>query len=227
MIIDVIRPSASRPDLLKTTHEEFLKRAIWNGGFRFVLHEDVIEAKKSQRCIEFGLEQCYTVQISNPPVGQGESVHSLWKESKTDYIFHLEDDWLFIRDFDLNKAVSLMNNHPEVNQICYHKRPIMAEKGEFKKEQIDFDGQPLVLAPHFGLLPGLWRRSFFNDRWKTFPLSSNFGGEINMHLKGIGPSGEFRDHEWMKLHIGAYFWGKHGEDPFVQHLGIQSRRMGQ
>jgi len=229
MKIEVLRPSASRPDLLRRTHEEFLKRVHYSGGFLFGMHEDVLQINPSIEALQWAIKTGYFTMTDDPPVGQGNSLRRLILTAKSKYIFQFEDDWLFLRDIDLDQVIQIMEENPEVNQICFHKRPIMEMKGPFKKEQVSKSGFPLVVSPHWNFLPAVWRLSYIQPFFaESFGImNKNFAWQLNEMVKQIPGGAGFRDHEWMKANVGAYFFGKHGEETYIKHLGIVSARLGE
>ena len=220
-MIDVIRTSTSRPSLLEKSHYSFMNKVHYSDGFRFLLHEDVIKSEESIKCFLFAKNTGYKISLNLPPIGHGCSLQSLILFVNTKYFFALEDDWEFLRDIDLNLIVNLMENNPDINQITFHKRPIMGQKGNFEKRQIERDGINLVVSPHWNMLPSLCRTSFILPYF-TKPLAlldSNFVWTLNKQIKQLERIEDIRDCEWTQKNMGTYFFGKHGEGTFIFHLG--------
>jgi hypothetical protein len=107
----------------------------------------------------------------------------------------------------------------------------MERKGDFEKRQCAFSGIPLVLSPHWMFLPGIWRTSFikpfFENDARPFPKSSVFAWEFNRLVKKQENVNTFRDADWMQKNVGAYIYGSHGGGYFINHLGLNSARLGE
>ena len=222
-MIDIIRTSVSRPGILKKSHESFLQRVHYSGEFRFLLHEDVIKNEESIRCCNWAKENGYEVSVHYPPIGQGGSMCTLIDLVQTEFYLTLEDDWEFLRDIDLDPVEKLMKNNLDINQITWHKRPVMDHKGNFQKVHIVRDGIDLVVSPHWNMLPSLCRLSFIKPFFKDAidGIDPNFNWTLNAKIKGLPHTTTplMRDHEWVQQNMGTYFFGKHGEETFIFHLG--------
>jgi hypothetical protein len=183
--------------------------------------------------LEIAKNYGYVIASNEPPIGQGDSIKEILDKvprDKFQYVFNFEDDWEFIRGIPFDDMVKVMDENDDINQICLHKRPIMGEKYGFIKEQVEKSGFPLCVSPHWNFLPALWRMAFIYPKWKHFVRSSVFSWDFNAYMKGIDKKdgANYRDHVWIKANLGTYFWGQHGEPPFINHLGINwSARLGE
>lgn len=215
--IDIIRTSASRPDLLERTTESLIKNIKYSGELRFILHEDVICKKRSNKCLEYAKDTCYEiVKMDNPPVGQGNSLDWLLKQTDTEFVLNWEDDFELVRELNLDKVVDLMNHGCNINQICFNKRATMAEKPDFKKKQIWIANDVLTTNPHWALIPALWRMSYIMPKW--FPFKQGHHWDLNNRLKG-----QENNHcaNWVIENTGTYYMGGIGEEAYSKHLGFE------
>ena len=203
-MIDIMRTSASRPDYLKTTTEALQNHLKYDGGFRWLIHEDSLNEEWSKQCTAYINEVgIYNVsKVNQTPIGQGPSLTWLLEQTNTPYILNIEDDYELIKPLDLNPLVALMDKHPEINQIAFHKRRISWKRGSyFIKKQVVRDGIPLVTDPHWAFTPALWRSSYIKPLWKSF--DKNIHWRMNDILKGDLVRGP----EWVMENTGTYFLG--------------------
>lgn len=226
--VDVLVTSASRPSLLITTIESFFEKTICKDNtIRMLLHEDVIRSQDSDRIIDWvNSNNLFDVlEIHNPYIGLGPSIgHMLERHIEAEYMFYLQDDWAFIREFNLDEAVRILDEYPSVNQIRYNKRKTMEYVGDnpkkrwFKKEVV-FGDIILTVSPHWFLNPAIWRMSFIRDKFVPAVVHCNW--RTNDVLKqGKGPNELTSD--WIAENMGTFIYGKIGEPPFVQHIGYSN-----
>jgi len=223
VIIDVMRTSDSRPDLLALSTESIVNKMKFSGTMNWFLHEDFLNRELSKQCVKWANESGLfkTVIADDPPVTQGNSLDKLFKLCKTDYILNWEDDWELIADLDLNEVVGVMDENPDVNQVCFNKRPIMREKPGFIKKEVVRSGKKLTTNPHWAFLPALWRRSFISKHWFAFD-HSNIWDLIN-RMRPWPTNGDY-----IEKHIGTYYWGGIETGHYIKHIGhLRSVRVGE
>lgn len=213
--IDIIRTSASRPDLLERTTKSLIKHIKYSGELRFIIHEDIINKELSNKCLKYATRGCYRVIGKHePPIGQGNSLDWLLKQTKTEFVLNWEDDFELVRELDLNKVIDLMNNGCNINQICFNKRTTMIEKPDFVKKQVWIENDILTTNPHWALIPALWRMSYIMPKW--FPFKQGHHWDFNNSLKGQENN---RSANWVIENTGTYYMGGFGEPAYVKHLG--------
>jgi len=218
-MIDVIRTSASRPDLLQASLEPFKKFVKYSGRLRVLFHEDVLNKEASKECIRIAKENFDEVFMHNPPINQGPSIDFLLRRTATDYVFNIEDDWEVIKEIDLDLMVKIMEENSDVNQIAFHKREIASERHGWKKKEVEKSGVCLTTNPHWAFTPALWRRNFIMKFWRTPPRNLNPVWFINPLVKR---GKKMPSADWMILNVGSYFLGRIGTHAYVKHLGFQN-----
>jgi len=165
--IDLIRTSASRPNFLKISTASIAKNLKFSGKIRWIIHEDQLDKARSDECMVY-IQTCGIYDMfkrDKPPIGQGPSLTWLMSRANTKYILNFEDDWELLKEIDVDKLIKLMDDNQDINQIAFHKRPIMSEKPKFKKKQVFRDGIPLVTSPHWCFTPSIYRMSFLKPKW--------------------------------------------------------------
>jgi hypothetical protein len=223
--IDVLRLSASRPDLIMKTTPMLRDCLKFSGCLRWILHEDFLNGPISERIVEWAkTEGKYNVvAYHDPPIGHSRSLDWLLNASYSDYVIQWEDDYEPIQDIDLDELYVLLENNKDINQISFQKRAIMGEKPGFKKVEIERDGIWLTTNPHWAFIPAIWRSSWIKPKWEVFSASDHHW-KMNKKLK----EGEsIRDADWVVRHTGTYYLGRIGSGHYVNHLGRdRSLRLG-
>jgi hypothetical protein len=222
-VIDIIRTSSSRPKELMMSTGSIQSHLKFSGTFRWLLHEDVILREQSERCVRFAHQSGYSVVgVDDPPIGQGKSLTWLIDRTTSSYFFSMEDDWYFLADIDVDQLITLMDNHPEINQIAFHKRIIQPKKDEWVKKNVVIDGVPLVVAPRWSFIPSLWRASFIKPIW------SELGSPTNWQLADylIARFG-LKDAMSVMCTTGTYFLGFIGSGHYVEEYPCKSANKGE
>lgn len=216
--IEIIRTSASRPDLLEETTALLLKHLKFSGELIWHIHEDFLSPERSNQCIHWAKYSgvYHTTLKDLPPVGQGASLTKLLDLTSSKYIFNCEDDFGPVRDVDLDLAVYLMEKGENINQICFNKRQTMTEKPGFQKKEVEIEGHKLTTNPHWALIPALWRADWIKARWVSFNQGCHW--DLNDKLKGGGC--KVLPAEWVIENTGTYYMGGIGEYQYMKHFGF-------
>jgi hypothetical protein len=222
MIIDIMRTSASRTEFLKITTESLVKHLKHTDYFRWLIHEDCMNEKASNECIEY-IKNCGIYSIvrqDNPPLGQSGSLTWLLNEVSSKYVINWEDDYELFKDINITELVNLMDNNSGINQIAFQKRNIWEGKGDFKHKQVKIDGISLVVSSHWSFPPSIIRTSFLKNVWQ------DLGDPIHWKIRELMQGKEQRDAEWMEKNVGNYFLGEIGSGHYIHNLGSHNKQKG-
>jgi hypothetical protein len=126
MDIDIIRTSASRPELLKISTQSILDHLKFSGNMEFILHEDVLNQASSDECIRYSesLGIYKTIKVDNPPLGHNRSFTWLASQVTSPFFLFWEDDYELLQVMkclnpDCKKKTT--NKYKEANQeTCKH-----------------------------------------------------------------------------------------------------------
>jgi len=149
--IDLCIVATLRPEILYKTLSSFEKMTKFDGLINFVMNIDTVPRKEAYTLINDIMRMGIAIGSFNPAkaevhfsvLGEGnfaKAVKTVWENSTSEYVFHMEDDWKFIREIDLNKCIERM-----------------------EKENFDYMRFPKVHAPHLNcmhkvaLQPSLWK----------------------------------------------------------------------
>lgn len=221
MILDVMRTSASRPELLKISTETLMGKIKFSGKLRFWVHEDVINRRGSDECIRYLQEESpmplHILEVDDPPVTQIMSMTWLIGHMESRYFLNWEDDYEALRTIDLDLICKIMDENGDVNQIAFHKRSIYTHRYSWPKKQVERSGTALVTNPHWAFTPAVWRKSFIMDYWQPpYEAGANPVWWLNPKVKR---SNSMRTAKWIVENSGHYFLGEFGEPAFCYHIG--------
>lgn len=179
--------SCNRLDLLEKTINSFLKLNTYPID-EFIMSDDSGDDNINEILnIKFGDK--FKIIKNNPRLGLSKSLDNLFTQSKNEYIFHCEDDWLFNEnsDFILN-SLDILEENPNIHQVYIRHRydyshPINSDvKYTTKLTPYRLLSQNYnVSSTHnwngYSWNPGLRRKS---DYLKMFPEGiSKFGDEYD------------------------------------------------
>ncbi|PCH49534.1 MAG: hypothetical protein COC17_08320 [Hyphomicrobiales bacterium] len=111
---DLTIVSGRRPELLEATLESFFKKIINNIGFtNFYANVDPFcgTLEDGDKCCEIIKHYFPTCHIFRPEKASfGHAVKRLWQATTSDYVLHIEDDWLMLEDIHRSDVELLFNN---------------------------------------------------------------------------------------------------------------------
>ena len=165
--VTVVLTSCARFDLLRKTLASFQQHNDFPLA-RFLLIEDSGDAAVFDVTKEFPQLQIEVV-LNNPSLGQHASIDRAYSTVDTDYIFHCEDDWLFLRKGIIADSVALMDNDQSIALVWARgdegapqwvkKLPRIVQSGVLIRP---IDPKAHHLWGNFTFNPGLRRLSDYN-----------------------------------------------------------------
>jgi len=214
--IDVIITSSSRDQIFKTI-PSFVDKVKSKRPYRFLLNVDPCGAVLAHEIMKlFSDMNLVYMNINEKPGGFTKAVSSLINRVESEYYFHLEDDWIFLCDINLDLYIDILTNNPDVNHIRFSKRVIRDYNNLFyikplqnilkpQKKQCLIDGVPLVKVISYSTNPSLCRASHFKNRF---------------HIKSRNIEQQFSLINFLMLAAnGYYIAGKIGDQATVDHIG--------
>lgn len=155
-----------------------------------------------------------------PPLEQrrgfGGAIRAGWDhvaEGPGDYVFHLEDDFVFNRPVPLAAMVRLLDLHPHVAQVALLRQPwndqeraaggiVECHPGDYEDRHDDGVGPWLLHRRCFTTNPCLYRRQLLARGWPQVE-----------HSEGIFT------HQLVDAGLSFAYLGARGEAPRVHHIG--------
>ncbi len=189
--------SCGRPDLLERTLDSFFKHNTYPiTRYKIIddstcpeLFEDLV-AKYPQIEWTFNWER----------LGQSASIDILYDDIETPWIFHCEDDWLFLQPWFIEESMKFMERQEKIMQA-------------WLRGPADTNGHPLVMANEYDMLrfdyQGCWHGFSFNPglrRLKEYLLAKPYSS--------IGWEKELN-----KFYYDKGYYAISLKDRYVEHIG--------
>ena len=225
-VIDVVVWGASRPHLLQRTLDSFRAHATFSTGrLRWFLEDgafDAARAAESAALAEgFGFDGIHVEHVGSYGWAM---THAMDRWVRAPLMFSLEDDWLCLRDLDLDLAFDVFEQHAHVNQLRFNRRKNSRSQNDgavvFAERTLDVGGQPLpfLSSPHWVFNPALWRMSYIRPRWKGYCNNVHIWTNREAPI-GLLPPGPRPSQDWYADVLGTLIWGGVGEPAFFEHIG--------
>lgn len=215
--IDVIVTSSSRPDLIPLCMESFKHKLFTRRPLRWLLFEDFVFPKASQRLVKWAESSGIfsSIHTQNPARGLGRMLDVALKKAQSKYIFYLQDDWYLERPVDLDQIIWTMDQYPEINMVTLFKNRIKSVSG-FPCPEYRYGDLQLCLYNSWAFLPGVWRVEKVMSKWPAGGFSDHpeggFTNRFGGHTKRL-------DVDFVHNAMGTYLYGIPGDPRYVRHLG--------
>lgn len=227
--MDVLVTSSSRGECLRLSIESFIDKVRYSDTFRFLLHEDFVFKKHSDRCLKWAKESGIFDKIffHKNHIGLGKAIVLLFKQVKSEFCFFVQDDWYWEREVPLDDIIGIMKNYSDINQIIFNKyRNYGVIKSFEYKERIvhpvNSNNEYIIcLNNMWSLLPGIWRTAWMKKRYKNF--GKRYEKPEGFFSNTLGMSINRQNSRYCEKNIGSYIWGSHGDPRVVHHLGDELR----
>lgn len=154
--------------------------------------------------------------------GFGGAIRYAWdtlrRESNADYIFHLEDDFLFNRTVDLDGFIAVLEQFPTLTQMALRRQPwnnvevaaggvVELHPEAYEDMSTEVNDKTYHWLRHklfFTTNPSLYRRSLIVEN--DWPAGDRSEGQFS--IKMLEQGGEFG------------YWGERTDAPWVEHIGM-------
>lgn len=157
--------------------------------------------------------------------GFGGAIGYAWRWLATGsvfrFVFHLEDDFVFLRPVDLVGMCRVLDSHPYLAQLALRRQPWNAEEAaaggvveSHPDDYVEVTDGPAVWLEHrrfFTTNPSLYRRQLLVDR--RWPRGAESEGRFSLQL--------FTDPE-----VRCGFWGARDSGEAVSHIGTVRNGVG-
>jgi len=181
--IDITMTAVLRPTVIKSTLDSFTKNLFKNKDeYRLIINIDPI-GDKGVRPPEI-VDLCYKYfddvkyNIANEP-SFPKAVIWTWKQIKTPFVFHLEDDWIIRRFVNINQLVRILRKNPHLACLRLYKhdidnksKPRLFNSPYVYKEKGHFF-EAVSSKKQFGLNPVLIRKEFIDEALPLMVYTKN------------------------------------------------------
>ncbi len=204
--VTIVITSAGRQEYLQQTIESLKghfiydqKKTVW-----YIIDDfpDSIETREYIESLPI-----FDLKIFNPVnMGLGYSLNRIYSEINTEFVFHCEDDWLFLQPVPVSRMIKLLRENPHLRQLTLHSGSV---KPKFEnKVKLTDKGFAETHFKTFTFNPHLALTNLFIQN-QPFPLMYS-ELEYTLKLERAGRSIS-----------GIIDYGS--EIIYVQHLGFQRR----
>ena len=111
--VSLIITSCGRFDLLEETLDSFFKYNTYPIK-KIIITEDSTEGNKLKKLVSKYENQNFQLIVNETRLGQLKSIDKAYKEVDTEYVFHCEDDWVFLKGGFIEKSLSLLEENPHL-----------------------------------------------------------------------------------------------------------------
>ena len=169
-MIEVMIDSGSRPFLLKKTMPTFIEHFKYSGRLRWMFHEAILDPSLSKENLEWAHSSGIfdVIESTSNPKGEAISINTMLNKTVGKYFIHVEDDYAFRRDVDLDVMVHIFENASDVNQLVFNRRDTMVECANWYKGDYERAGHMLTTSPHWRFTPAIWRLDWIKPRWEPY-----------------------------------------------------------
>ncbi len=219
-VMDVIITSSGRHTIFPTM-ESFLDKVKYSGEFRFIINVDLcIKKHEWDIILLFKKLNMKCFNINYIPQGFTKALAFVLKRVETPFYFHLEDDWIFEKEINIDPLRDLFYEHNFINHICFSKKkilyynelfylrklkfiPVTCDK--FKTKNVSIDNIDLVKTITYSTNPNISRTRHFQKLWHVNSLNLEQQFSLQNFLLGN--------------RRGYYIHGRIGEEAMVRHIG--------
>ena len=164
----------------------------------------------------------FTILNLRPKRGFSGAIQEAWRalesETRSPWIFHLEDDFIFNEPVDLEGMVEVLRSHPYIVQMALQRQPcnftemaaggVIASRIDEYQQKRTLDHQWLEHRLFWTTNPSVYNRSMIEQGWPDPPGSEGtFGHKL------------FASHSRV-----SGFWGTFHDAPKVEHIGARESR---
>lgn len=152
--VTAVLTSCGRLDLLERTINS-LDETFWDKIPVKIITEDsanenIFEEVRVQN--ENGYLKGWTILCNELKLGQSASIDLAYSKVKTDYVFHLEDDWEFYDDTFIDRSLPILEKYDNIIQVTFRgNTPHLTDPTLFEAET---ENEFNVLIPGYNGWPG-------------------------------------------------------------------------
>ena len=111
--VSLVITSCGRFDLLKKTLDSFFEKNTYPIK-KIIITEDSTEGEKLKKLLSKYENREFHIIINKERLGQLKSIDRAYKEVDTEYVFHCEDDWEFLKEGFIEKSMEILEEDPKI-----------------------------------------------------------------------------------------------------------------
>lgn len=146
-LIDITMTSVIRPEILRITLDSFCSNLFYDNKFnyRLILNIDPTGEDKDPMEVVKVAKSFFDNVIYNIPKEPSfpKAVIWVWSKIFSDYVFHLEDDWIILRKISLKNMIEILKENDEL--ACLH----FLRKDRDKKKRVNLFGTSYIYKDNY------------------------------------------------------------------------------
>ena len=203
--VTLVITSCGRFDLLEETLDSFFEYNTYPIK-KIIITEDSTEGKKLEKLISKynNKNQNFKLIVNEARLGQLKSIDKAYREIDTEYIFHCEDDWRFLKKGFIEKSIDLLEEDEKILVIGLRDKADFAKDFFYNEDYISKTGE-----------------TYYNVKGEIFTYNPALRRKKDMDLFGLHEKLENQRYE----EVLSNFYKEHGfkaiffKEPYVTHIG--------
>ena len=203
--VTLVITSCGRFDLLEETLDSFFECHTYPIK-KIIITEDSTEGKKLERLISKydGKNQDFRLIVNETRLGQLKSIDKAYREIDTEYIFHCEDDWKFLKSGFIEKSMEVMEEDEKILVVGLRSKEDFKEDFFYDKDYVSKKGE-----------------HYYNVKGEIFTYNPALRRKKDMDLFGLHEKLENQRYE----EVLSNFYKERGfkavffKEPYVTHIG--------
>jgi hypothetical protein len=131
-LIDITMTAVIRPEVIRQTLESFCNDLFYDDkiNYRLIINIDPIGEDKSPMEVVKVAESFFDNVVYNIPKEPSfcKAVIWVWNKIVSDYVFHLEDDWVILRKIPLVEMIRILDKNPDLSCLHFYRKDISNRK---------------------------------------------------------------------------------------------------
>ena len=203
--VTLVITSCGRFDLLEETLDSFFEYNTYPIK-KIIITEDSTEGKKLERLISKYNDKNnnFKLIVNETRLGQLKSIDKAYREVDTEYIFHCEDDWKFLKKGFIEKSMELMEEDEKILVVGLRDKKDFAKDFFYDEDYISKNGE-----------------KYYSVKGEIFTYNPALRRKKDMDLFGFHEKLENQRYE----EVLSDFYKKHGfktvffKETYVTHIG--------
>lgn len=168
--VSLVITSCGRFDLLEKTLDSFFEKNTYPIK-KVIITEDSTEGNKLKKLISKYKNQNFHLIVNEARLGQLKCIDKAYKEVDTEYVFHCEDDWEFLKEGFIEKSMEIIENDNKIAIVGLRPREDCTTIPISKEDYVAINGEKYfeIIDHVFTYNPGLRRKDvcdLFGDHEK-------------------------------------------------------------
>ena len=201
--VTLVITSCGRFDLLEETLDSFFKYNTYPIK-KIIITEDSTEGNKLKKLISKYDNQNFCLIVNETRLGQLKSIDKAYREIDTEYIFHCEDDWKFLKKGFIEKSMELLEEDEKILIVGLRAKEDFKKDFFYNEDYVSKTGE-----------------KYYNVKGEIFTYNPALRRKKDMDL--FGPHEKLENQRYEE--VLSNFYKEHGfktvffKESYVTHIG--------